>query len=254
MAARSPRVRACPDAPKWTRGKETVAWSQGVAEEIVERVAGGEGLYAVLRGDGMPTSQSVGRWVKDKPEFGEALMLARVAGGRPAQGGGGVWTYCEATARAVFDRLCEGESLTSICADPMMPSMSTVFYWRRVFPEFAQTVRVAREIQAERFCELGWDLASGAEPQTAYLTHVRLTQLRWMAGTMAPRAYRAKLAEPVVVEAPLRILYRRFEIEVDAETGKRKVVAFCPNPDTGEAMREDAPGFKVPPDSQPLPG
>jgi hypothetical protein len=233
--------------------KETVPWSQEVAETIVARVAAGEPLYAVLRDEGMPTSQSVGRWVKEKPEFGEALVLARVAGGRPARGGGGVWTYCEETARAVFDRLCEGESLTSICADPTMPAMSTVFYWRRAFPEFAATIRTAREIQAERFCELGWELASGAEPQTAYLTHVRLTQLRWMAGAMAPRAYRVKPVEPPVAEAPMRWLFRRFEIEVDPQTGQRKVVAFCPNPDTGEVMREDVPGYQDPPNSQPLP-
>jgi hypothetical protein len=248
------KVRVCPEAPLWTRGKDTVPWSLEVAQAILERVAGGEPLYGVLRDEGMPTSQSVGRWAREKPDFGAALALARVAGGRPALGGGGVWTYCEATARAVFDRLCEGESLTSICADPTMPAMSTVFYWRRAFPEFAETVRLAREIQAERFCEMGWELASGAEPETAYLTHVRLTQLRWMAGVMAPRAYRTKLVEPPVTEAPVRLLYRRFEIEVDPQTGQRKVVAFCPNPDTGEAMREDAPGFRIPPNCGALPG
>jgi hypothetical protein len=194
------------------------------------------------------------KWATARPGFGEALMAARVAGGRPSRGGGGVWTYCEATARAVFDRLCEGESLTSICADPLMPAMSTVFYWRRAFPEFAQTMRVAREIQAERFCELGWELAGGAEPQTAYLTHVRLTQLRWMAGVMAPKAYRLKLAEPDKPRERQTVLYRRFEIEVDPQSGKRKVVSWCPNPETGEAEREDTPGWRPPPGAVRLPG
>jgi hypothetical protein len=236
------------------RVKATVAWSQEVAEAIVARVAGGEALYAVLRDAGMLTSQSVGRWVRERPEFGEALALARVAGGRPARGGGGVWTYCEATARAVFDRLCEGESLTSICADPLMPAMSTVFYWRRTFPDFAETVRVAREIQAERFCELGWEMAAGAEPETAYLTHVRLTQLRWMAGVMAPRAYRIKQVEPQGARRTLDVLMRRFEIEGDPLTGQAKVVAFCPNPVTGAVEREDAPDWAPPPGTVGLPG
>ena len=70
---------------------------------------------------------------------------------------------------------------------------------------------------------------------------------------MSPRAYRAKLVEPAVTAPPLRLLYRRFEIEVDAVTGKRKVVGFCPNPDTGEVMREDVAGFQKPPNSQPMP-
>jgi hypothetical protein len=238
----------------WTRVKETVAWSPEVAEAIVGRVASGEALYAVLREEGMPTSQSVGRWVRERPEFGEALGLARVAGGRPARGGGGVWTYCEATARAVFDRLCEGESLTSICRDPLMPAMSTVFYWRRAFPEFNETVRTAREIQAERFCELGWEMAAGAAPETAYLTHVRLTQLRWMAGVMAPKAYRIKQVEPQGARRTLDVVMRRFEIEDDPLSGEPKVVAYCPNPVTGVVEREDAPGWAPPPGTVGLPG
>jgi hypothetical protein len=248
------KARACPEGPLWTRVKETVAWSEAVAEAIVERVASGEVLYAVLRGEGMPTPQSVGRWAREFPEFGEALMLARVAGGRPGRGGGGVWTFCEATARAVYDRLCEGESLTSICADPTMPAMSTVFYWRRAFPEFAATIRTAREIQAERFCEMGWELANGAAPETAYLTHVRLTQLRWMAGVMAPKGYRIKAVEPDVPRREVKVLMRRFEIEGDPLTGKGKVVAFCPNPVTGVVEREDAPGWEPPPGTVGIPG
>ncbi|HLZ73850.1 hypothetical protein [Phenylobacterium sp.] len=229
-------------------------WSDAVAEAILARVAGGEMLYAVCREEGMPTAQSVGRWARDNPDFGEALMAARVTGGRPARGGGGVWTYCEETARAVYDRLCAGESMTSICADPTMPCHSTIFYWRRAFPDFAETVRTAREIQAERFCEMGWDLASSATPKTAYLTQVRLGQLRWMAGAMAPKAYRQKLSEPEKPREVQTILFRHFEVQVDPETGKRKVVAFCPNPLTGEVEREDTPGWRAPPGMLPLPG
>ena len=61
-----------------------------------------------------------------------------------------------------------------------MPSLSTIFYWRRRIPEFEDTVRVAKEIQAERLADLGWEMVGEATPETAYLTHVRLTQLRWM--------------------------------------------------------------------------
>jgi transposase-like protein len=240
-------------AAKWARTRGTVKWSPRVAARIVARVAQGETLYAVLREPGMPTPQSVGRWALENRDFGEELAAARVAGGRPARGGGGVWTYCEETARAVYDRLCEGESLTSICRDPTMPSMSTVFYWRRAFPDFDATVRTARTIQAERFCEMGWELASEAQPETAYLTHVRLTHLRWMAGAMAPKAYRPKLMEPEAPRERETILYRHFEIEVNKETGKREVIAWCPNPETGEAEREDTPGWRPPPGVR-LPG
>jgi hypothetical protein len=239
---------------KWLRSRESVHWDAGLAERLVARVAAGELLYAVLREAGMPTPQSVGRWAKARPAFGKALMAARRAGGRPERGGGGVWTYCESAAREVFERLCEGESLNSIGADPTMPSVSTIFYWRRKVPEFADAVRVGKEIQAERACQMGWDMALEATPETAYLTHVRLTQLRWMAGVMAPKTYRIKAVEPEAPRKTLDVLMRRFEIEEDPQTGKRKVVAWCPNPLTGEVECEDVPGWEPPAGTVGIPG
>jgi hypothetical protein len=234
-----------------------VRWSEALGRRICERVAGGEVLYAVLREAGMPSAQSVAVWARDRPDFAAALLEARRAGGRPARVGGkgcgGVWTYCEETAHAIFERLCEGESLTAIARDPTMPSLSTIFYWRRRIAEFAETVRVAKEIQAERFCDLGWEMVEAATPETAYLTHVGLTQLRWMTGVMAPRVYRLKPVEPAGEREKLDVLIRHFEVEVDPETGKRKVVAFRPNPETGQVEREDAPGWRPPEGSVSLP-
>jgi hypothetical protein len=239
---------------KWARVRETVRWDPALAERLVARGGAGELLYAVLREEGMPTPQSVARWAKERKGFGDALRAARRAGGRPSRGGGGVWTYCEATAREVFERLCEGESLNAIGADPTMPSVSTIFYWRRCVPEFADAVRVGKEIQAEQFCERGWEMAGEATPKTAYLTHVRLTQLRWMAGVMAPKTYRIKAVEPEAPRKTLDVLMRRFTIEEDAETGGRKVVAWCPNPLTGEVECEDVPGWEPPAGTVGMPG
>jgi len=239
---------------KWVRRREVVHWSAELGAAICERVAAGELLYAVCREAGMPTPQSVARWAKERPEFGEELRLARVCGGRPAQGGGGVWTYCKETADEVFDRLCEGESLTAIGRDPTMPSLSTLFYWRKRFAEFEGAVQVAMRIRAERFCDLGWELAMEATPETAYLTHVRLAQLRWTAGVMAPRHFRTKLAEPEKQPEVRTILFRHFQREEDPVTGEVKVVAYCPNPETGRMEREDTPGWRPPPGCGRLPG
>jgi hypothetical protein len=240
-------------APKWTRVRGAAKWSPALGRRICARVAGGELLYVVLREAGMPTPQSVARWAREQPGFGAALDEARQAGGRPSSAGGGVSSYCQAAADAVFERLCDGESLTSICRDPRMPCQSTVYYWRRRFPAFGDALRVAREIQAERFCDLSWEMSQEATPETAYLTHVRLTHLRWIAGVMAPKAYRIKPVEPDVAPR-IDVVMRRFEIEVDAETGERKVVAFCPNPVTGRVEREDDPGWTPPPGTLGLPG
>ncbi len=98
-------------------------------------------------------------------------MVAR----KPVSGRG----YCAATAEEVVARVSEGEMLTSITTDPMMPSLRTVMRWRADYPEFAEDLRLAREGLAERFSDLGWKMAMEATPETAFLTQVRLKQLRW---------------------------------------------------------------------------
>ena len=239
---------------KWARTRGTVRYSPKVAAAICARVAAGELLYQVLREKGMPTPQSVGRWRKERTDFGAALAAARTACGRTRQGGG-VWTYCEGTAQEVFERLCDGESLTAIGADPTMPCLSTLFYWRNRIAGFEDLVQLGMRVRAERFCDDGWAMAEAATTETAYLTQVRLAHLRWMAGVMAPRTFRPKLVDPPEGPKPqLRWLMRRFEVEDDPETGKQKVVSYCPNPDTGEVEREDMPGWRQAPDSVALPG
>ena len=239
----------CPEARsagRYARTRAGVGWSAALAKRICERVAGGEVLYAVCRREGMPTAQSVGRWVRERPDFAAALGEARRAGGRPVRAGGGVWSYCAETADAIFERLCEGESLTAIGADPTMPCLSTIFYWRKRIAAFEEAVQVGMRIRAERFCDLGWELASEATPETAYLTHVRLTQLRWTAGVMAPKVFRIRTVEPETPPRKVDVLMRRFKIETDPATGKDKVVAYCPNPETGEVEREDVAGWRPP--------
>ena len=233
---------------KYLRAKESAHWSEDLARRIVERVAGGELLYRVLREEGMPTAQSVGRWVKARPEFGAALEAARMASGRGAQGGG-VTRYCPATAEEVIQRLCEGEAVTKICADPTMPCHSTVFLWRREHADFDEAYRMAAQVRAERLADKAEALADEATPQTAYLTHVRLAHLRWYAGVLSPRKYRVRMSEPDTPRETITVLHRRFEIEDDPETGKPKVVAYCPNPITGQAEREDTPGWIQPGDA-----
>jgi hypothetical protein len=231
----------------------SVRWSAALGRTICARVAAGEVLYVVLREPGMPTPQSVRTWARERADFGACLAQARADGGRAVRGGG-VWRYSPAAGEAIFARLCEGESLTAIGDDALMPCLSTIFHWRRCIPEFEELVQEGRAIQAERFCDLGWDLAMQATPETAYLTHVRLTQLRWTAGVMAPRVFRLKPVEPATAPPVTKLAIRRFEVEVDKTTGAKKVVSYFPNPETGEVERQDAPGWRRPAGVVSLPG
>ena len=149
----------------------------------------------------------------------------------------------------IFERLCEGWSFTRIGADPTMPSLSTIFYWRRRFPDFETQMQQAMRIRAERFFDQGWEMAEAATPETAYVTHVQLTHLRWYATIMAPRVAKLKAVEPETPREVQTILFRHFQKEVDPETGKLRVAAYCPNPYTGQMEREDTPGWRQPGDA-----
>ena len=224
--------------------KRPVRWSEPLAERLLARLADGEMLYRLCAEPGMPTPEGVAKWRKDRPDFAARLAAARKAGGRPEGSRGPVSTFCEGIAEEVFQRVCEGQALTRIGEDPTMPCVWTIFRWRRERPQFDQTVALAMRIRAERLCDEGLELSAAATPDTAYLTDVRLKHLRWTTGVMAPRAFRTRMAEPEAPQVVRTILFRHFKIEEDEETGKRRVVAYCPNPITGEVEREDTPGWR----------
>ncbi|WP_411287161.1 hypothetical protein [Phenylobacterium sp.] len=193
-----------------------VRFSAALGRAICARLASGESQVSICADPAMPVRGSLFRWVRDLPGFARDVGRARAAGGRVAANGRPP-TFCAATAAEIFDRLCEGEGIARICRDPAMPAFSTVYYWRRHFPEFAEQVKVAREIQAERFCDLAWEIAEGVTPQTASATRVKLEQLRWQAAKLAPRQYGAlKAVEPqgeAAASEPRRVIFevRRFE-------------------------------------------
>jgi hypothetical protein len=65
--------------------------------------------------------------------------------GRPAWNRG-LSGYDVDLTDAICVRLCLGETLASVCADPDMPSIGTVYNWLRAHPEFLQAYRRAREL------------------------------------------------------------------------------------------------------------
>lgn len=234
--------------------KTPVRYSPELAVRLCKRLARGELLYQIARGRGMPTAEAVAKWARDKPDFAEALLAARRAGRRPAGTRGPAFTYSDAVDDEIFERLCEGWSLTAIGRDPTMPSLSTIFYWRRRRPDFETLVQRGMRIRAERVCDEGWEMACEATPETAYLTQVKLGHLRWMAGVMAPRAFRLKMVEPVKGPEEVKTLFRHFGVEVDPTTGAKSVVSWTPNPETGVVEREDTPGWRPPAGCLRLPG
>ncbi|TAJ69141.1 MAG: hypothetical protein EPO51_24210 [Phenylobacterium sp.] len=233
-----------------------VRFSKEIGREICVRVAAGETVTAICTEDGMPNRGTVTAWAKAYGRFRRALARAKTLGGWDHERGGGRRSsYCEATAMEVFARLSLGEAITAICEDPEMPSQSTVALWRARYPEFAERMARARQVQAERFCDLGWEIASAVTPDDAYATDVKLRHLRWTAGTLSPARYgRHRLVE---AEATLELgpaaggrggsggpqqqevifSVRHFKVEAQPD-GTKKVVAYLRDSRTGELRRE----------------
>ena len=226
-------------------------YSAKVARVICARVAAGESQSAICAEDAMPTIHTLRRWARRYALFGRALEKARALGGHvgtgPASG------FDEGIANEIVARLSLGETLTSIGDDPAMPSGRTILLWRHLHPEFGEAVRLAREVVAERFGDLGWKLAMEATPETAYLTHVRLAQLRWTASLMSPQTHgRMKAVEPPGPPEPprprerLTMLIKHYQIEAHPETGMHRVATYEPDPDTMQPVRTAVGEWRAP--------
>jgi hypothetical protein len=227
VAAAAPEDDAC---------AEPVRFSQALADLLCARVAAGESQLAICAEEGMPCRSTLWRWTLEHHEFGQAFRRARVAGGVD-QANGRPCGYSDQVAAEIYARLCEGESMVSVCEDPAMPAMSTVYAWRRRFAAFDAALRTAREVQAERFCDLGWEIAKKVTPETAKATAVKLAHLRWTAAVLSPKQFgRLKPLEADVPAPVMQIALRTFKAEPDAD-GRMRVVSYTPNPETGRVER-----------------
>jgi hypothetical protein len=121
-------------------------------------------------------------------------------------------TFTQDIADTICERIADGESLRSICADEAMPSTSTVCKWLAAEPSFSEQYARARELQADAlFDEIleiaddgtnDWMERKNADDQSIGWREngeaLRRSQLRvdarkWMAGKLQAKKYGDKL-------------------------------------------------------------
>lgn len=222
-----------------------VTYSTTLAREVCQRVAAGESQRSICSDPTMPSRNSLAGWARRNRHFARIFARAKAMAARKPVSGQG---YCEVTATEVVARVSEGEMLSAIAADPLMPSLRTLFRWKADHPEFGEAMRLAREALAERLSDLGWKMALEATPQTAFLTQVQLKQLRWMTAVLGPRTHgKLKPTAPPEPPAVTVLSIRHFSIEENAE-GQHRVVSFTPDPDTLLPVRTSEGPWKDPVD------
>lgn len=200
---------------------------QEVTAHVAARVTLGERLADILGRDGLPSRNAFLQWMRNDPELARGYRLARRASatrwwsppGRPLD-------YNKALGEAVCARICEAAGLEDICAEPGMPSLSTVYRWLERHEAFAQAYGQARKIQADRLFDATRKIAEGATAASWRRDKLLIDTLRWQAGKLAPKRYGAQPdlegrgdGKPV-----LNIVLRRFADDLAGDDSRDQVI------------------------------
>jgi transposase-like protein len=211
------------------------AFSPEIGEAIRARVAGGESVAAVCRGEGMPCRNTVRAWTRAHPEFGGALLSAlrearaaartadrarwaRHEAARRPHGRGS--TYRPQVGEAICARLAGGESLTAIARDEGLPTYATILRWVSRHADFQEMYVQAREIQAHYFFDEARDVAQAATPGSVWVSRLQFDIIRWQTARLAPHKYCERLLVDAAISArrieedpsrqPLQVIVKKF--------------------------------------------
>lgn len=108
--------------------------------------------------------------------------------GRPSK-------YSDEMAEKICEKIANGRSLRSICAEDGMPPMKTIYRWLEANEGFRHQYARAREKQADYFAEEIIEIADSAEAESAAVSKAKLQidARKWAASKIAPKKYGEKL-------------------------------------------------------------
>ena len=104
--------------------------------------------------------------------------------GRPSK-------YSDEMAEKICEKIANGRSLRSICAEDGMPTTSTVCKWLIENKDFSEQYARARDKQADYFAEEIIEIADSAEAESAAVAKAKLQidARKWAASKIAPKKY-----------------------------------------------------------------
>lgn len=111
----------------------------------------------------------------------EAAAAARAKGKavRRRKDGSRVVRYSEALAHEVCERIARGEAWSRIGGTDGMPEYSTLFYWRRTRPDFAEAFRLAQaagnEVRADEVVAISME----ATKENIQQARLQVSSLKW---------------------------------------------------------------------------
>lgn len=104
--------------------------------------------------------------------------------GRPSK-------YSDEMAEKICEKIANGRSLRSICAEDGVPPMKTIYRWLEANEEFRHQYARARDKQADYFAEEIIEIADSAEAESAAVSKAKLQidARKWAASKIAPKKY-----------------------------------------------------------------
>ena len=99
--------------------------------------------------------------------------------------------YTKDMADKICEKIANGRSLRSICAEDGVPPMKTIYRWLEANEEFRHQYARAREKQADYFVEEIIEIADSAVAESAAVSNAKLQidARKWAASKIAPKKY-----------------------------------------------------------------
>lgn len=122
--------------------------------------------------------------------------------------------YSKKLTREICRRIAGGEVWHRICNTGILPSYTTLYTWRRKYPDFAEDLAQAREMAADRHADQVLVVAEESTAATVQSDRLRVGALQWHAAKAAPKRYGSRAGDDVVEEGAaqrLIIEIRHFE-------------------------------------------
>lgn len=219
------------------RAERAFARREPIMRKVCRRMAAGASLAEVCRDPMLPQAQDICRWASEEPRFARMLAEARSAGGtshlaRPGRAGG----WSDEAAQEFLARIAAGRGLAEVCAEPDMPTHTTICRWLKARDGFADAYREARDMQADLLFDLAWLIARQATEDTVRVSRLMVDTIKWRCRSLAPKVYGtprnlrvSRGEEGRDDEGPLTIRVRQFEKSAD---GKSVVEVFPETPRT----------------------
>lgn len=134
----------------------------------------------------------------------------------------------------VLDGMCDGRSVSEICAEPGMPPKRTVRRWIIADEQAAAQYAKAREIQADNMADMLVEIAMQCTQADAKAAAVKVDALKWRVAKLHPAVYgdriEARLTADTGLAAALAQLSGTLRTQREAQRLEAQPIDITPDP------------------------